>query len=230
MRMNLLTLLVAAGLLAGCATNVTHRERGYTDLRNQDYAAALEHFQAAVDRKSTDYNSQYHLGLTLLKLDRPVPAQTPLEQALALRPDDPQWTDKIADALAESYFQQDRIDTLYAFLDNQVESRGRRYEDFLRTGKFMAKAGDADGAKLALQKAAYFAPMGDPVPYLAIADFYASVNDLENRVQALQYALYMDPDLPETRNRLEGLGIVPGPTQYREPPKPEIVTEAQPAE
>ena len=217
---------VLAGGAGGCATNVTLRERGYDDLRKQDYPAALEHFRAAVDKKPTDFNSQYYLGLAYLKLDQPVQAQTPLEQALALKPDDAEWTPKIADLLAESYYRQGRVETLYAFLENMVESRGRRSEDFLRMGKYMGLVGDADGQKLALQKAAYFAPEGDATPYLAIADFYASVNDLENRVQALKFAYAVNPNLEETKDRLRGLGIVPGPTVAVDPPKPEVMEEA----
>lgn len=217
------TLLAAALLLCGCATNVTLRERGYDDLRDKDYQAAAEHFRAAVEKKPTDYNSQYYLGLSLLRLDQPVPAQTALEQALALKPDDAQWTPKIADLLAESYYQQGRVETLYAFLENQVDTRVQQSEDFLRMGKYMGLVGDADGQQLALQKAAFFAPEGDATPYLAIADFYASVNDLENRVQALKFAYYVNPTLEETKDRLRGLGIVPGPTIALEPNKPEIM-------
>jgi tetratricopeptide (TPR) repeat protein len=211
--------------MTGCVTNVTLREQGFEDLRNDDYASAVEDFQAAVDKKPSDYQSQYYLGLSYLRLDEPIKAQTPLEQALALRPEDPQWTPKIADALAESYLNQGRTETLYGFLDSMVQANGQQTRDFLRQAEFLGRAGDADGQKLALQKAAYFAPMGDAEPYLKIADFYQEVDDFDNTVQALKYAYYVNPELEETKDRLRGLGIVPGPTISDAPPKPEIMQE-----
>ncbi|MBB6430687.1 tetratricopeptide (TPR) repeat protein [Algisphaera agarilytica] len=215
--------LVGVVALTGCKNNVVYRELGYDSYRERDYITAAEHFQAAVDKKPSDYRSQYYLGVTMLQLDKPIPAQTPLEQALALRPDDPEWTPRIADSLAEAYFQQERYETLYGFLDNMIQNYNQSSVDFLRKAKYMGLLGDADGQKTALQKAAYFAPEGDTTPYLAIADFYISVNDTPNAIQALRYGYYVDSTSDEVKDRLRGLGIVPGPTIADAPPKPELI-------
>lgn len=220
---------LAAGLAGsvllgvGCENNVVFRERGYDHYRSQDYAAAAEDFQTAVDKKPADFMAQYYLGLSMLRQGRPVPAQVPLEQALALAPDDPTWTPKIADAVAESYYQQERYETLYGFLDNMIQTYHQQPVDFLRKARYLEKLGDADGQKAALQKAAYFAPANDASPYLAIADFYLAVNDVPNAIQALKYGYYVDPDSDEVKNGLRGLGIVPGPTIADAPPKPELI-------
>ncbi|MEM9914435.1 MAG: hypothetical protein AAF911_05700 [Planctomycetota bacterium] len=215
--------LVGTLALTGCKNNVVYRELGYESYRQQDFVTAAEQFQTAVDKKPSDYRSQYYLGVTMLQLGKPIPAQTPLEQALALRPDDPQWTPRIADSLAETYYQQERFETLYGFLDNMIQTYAQQSGDFLRKAKYLGLLGDADGQKTALQKAAFFAPEGDTAPYLAIADFYQLYNDTPNAIQALRYAYWVDAENDAVKDRLRGLGIVPGPTIADEPPKPELI-------
>ena len=226
--MTLKTAAITLGLLGtlaltGCKNNVVYRELGYESYRQQDFSTAAEQFQAAVDKKPSDYRSQYYLGVSMLQLDKPIPAQTPLEQALELRPDDPEWTPRIADSLAETYYRQERYETLYGFLDNMIQTYNQSSVDFLRKAKYLGLLGDADGQKTALQKAAFFAPEGDTAPYLAIADFYESVNDTPNAIQALRFAYHVDSENDLVKDRLRGLGIVPGPTIADAPPKPELL-------
>jgi len=215
--------LLGAIALTGCKNNVVYRELGYESFRQKDFTTAAEQFQTAVEKKPSDYRSQYYLGATMLELDKPIPAQTPLEQALALRSDDPQWTPRIADALADTYYRQERYETLYGFLDNMIQTYNQQPRDFLRQAKYFGLLGDADGQKTSLQKAAFFAPVDDPTPYLAIADFYESVNDIPNTIQALRFAYYVAPENDTVKDRLRGLGIVPGPTIADAPPKPELI-------
>jgi hypothetical protein len=92
----------------------------------------------------------------------------------------------------------------------------------LRQARYLAKIGDLDSAKLAFRKAAYFAAGGDATAYLAIADFYLSLKDEVNAATALRYANYIDPNDPGIPKRFRQLGIVPGPSQQLEPPKPEL--------
>ena len=225
------TRLTASALLlglltsVGCTNHVVYREKGFDHYRAQDYPAAAEDFRNAIDLKPSDYLSQYYLGVTMLKQDQPVSAQSPLEQALALRPDDPKWTPLIADSLSECYYQQERYETLYGFLDNMIQTYRQQPYDFLRKAKYLGLLGDADGQKTALQKAAYFAPMGDAQPYLAIADFYLNVNDVPNAIKSLRYGYYVDPDNEDVKNQLRGLGVVPGPTIADAPPKPVLTGE-----
>jgi tetratricopeptide (TPR) repeat protein len=221
---NPLALLLAILVFgSGCTNHVVHRERGYEDYRAGEYAAATEDFRKAVDLKAADYKAQYYLGASLLKQGLAIQAQTALEQALAARDDDPQWTPKIADLLAESYYEQERIETLYGFLDRMIADYNQRTVDYLRKAEYLGRLGDADGQKEALQKAAFFAPEGDAGPYLAIAEFYMTVNDIPNAKQALRYGYYVDPDNEDVKNRLRGLGLVPGPTLADAPPKPALL-------
>lgn len=224
-RCTALVLLVALLTSVGCTNHVVYRERGFDSLKTQDFAAATENFRKAIGKKPSDYLSQYYLGVSLLKQDQPVSAQSPLEQALALRPEDPKWTPRIADSLAESYYQQERYETLYGFLDNMVQTYHQQPRDYLRQAKYLGLLGDADGQKTALQKAAYFAPLGDASPYVAIANFYLNVNDVPNAIQALRYGYYVEPANETVKNGLRGLGVVPGPTIADAPPKPVLTGE-----
>ena len=217
-------LLLAATLAPiGCTNNVVYRERGYEDYRVGDYAAATDDFRKAVEKKPSDFKAQYYLGASLLKQGLAIQAQTALEQSLAARPDDPEWTPQIADLLAESYYQQERVETLYGFLDNMIATYNQQTVDYLRKAKYLGLLGDADGQKDALQKAAYFALPGDAEPYLAISDFYLAVNDVPNAIQALRYGYYVAPENEDVKNALRGLGVVPGPTIADAPPKPELI-------
>ncbi|MEO1235782.1 MAG: tetratricopeptide repeat protein [Planctomycetota bacterium] len=218
--------VLGVGLLlgaVGCTNHVVHRERGFDAYRAQDWTGAEEEFRTAVEKKPSDFRSQYYLGATLLKQGRATAAQVPLEQALQLRQDDPQWRPRIADLLAETYFQQERYEALYGFLDDQIATYSQQSIDFTRKAKYLGLLGDADGQKTALQKAAFFAAADDAEPYLAIAEFYLSVNDFENAVQALRFGYYVDPENERVADMLRGLGKVPGPTLAEAPPKPELL-------
>jgi len=220
------TALLLGLLLVGCKNHVVYRELGFEDYRAGHYAEAAEDFREATNKKPSDYQSQYYLGAALLKDGQAIAAQTPLEQALDLTRDDPSWRPRVADSLAESYYKQGRIETLYGFLDDMVRTYHQQPVDYLRQAKYLGVMGDADGQRLSLQKAAYFAQPGDAEPYLAIADFYLTVNDVPNTIQALRYGHYVQPDNEEIKNRLRGLGVVPGPTAADVPPKPELIAPA----
>ncbi|MEM8738367.1 MAG: hypothetical protein AAGG38_07820 [Planctomycetota bacterium] len=222
-RLTAAMLLVAVMTATGCKNHVVYREKGYDQYRAADYAAAADNFREAVKLKPGDFRSQYYLAASLLKQDQAIAAQIPLERALTLRGGDPEWRPRIADLLAESYYQQERFDTLYAFLDDQIRTYSQQTPDFLRKAKYLDLLGDADGQKIALQKAAYFAPADDATPYLAIADFYLTVNDVPNAIQALRFGYYVDAENEDVKDGLRGLGVVPGPTIADAPPKPEIL-------
>ena len=203
-------------------TNRMIREKGFDAINVGDWELARDKFAQATRRKPDDWMAQYYLGACEMHLGRPHQAQLALEKALILRPEDPRTTPRILDRLAEAYYRQDRVESLTAFLDETSESYGLSH-DYLRQAKYLVKVGDMDAAELAFRKAAYFAQEGDVTPYIAIADFYAAINDAPNTATALRYANYIAPGNPDVAERLRKLGIVPGPTQTLEPPKPAML-------
>lgn len=214
--------LAGSLMLGGCVTNSMLRERGYDRMAAQDFGEARSYFHQAAQQNPRDVLAQYYLGLNELHLNRPRAAQTALEQALELRPNDPALTPKILDALASAIFRQGRIAELNAFLSDQATRRGTS-RDYQRHAEYLVQAGDHDGARLAFQKAARFAAPGDGSPYLAIADFYESLGDRQNAVTALRYAYWVDPKDPSIPQRFRAYDLVPGPTLKLEPQRPQLL-------
>jgi tetratricopeptide (TPR) repeat protein len=215
--------LVAAALpLGGCETTVMMREKGLQAMQANDLPQAEHHLTRAVDKSPDDFLSQYYLGSLYLRQNQPLQAQLALERALTLRPQITPQTDDILDKLAEAMYQQGRYDSLHSFLASSASFYGRPI-DYLRQARFLRMTGDVDQARVAYRKAAYFAPPGDATPYIAIAEFYESINNVPEAIRALQYAYWVDPRNPDAAAGLRRHGIVPGPTIAVEPPKPEML-------
>ncbi len=216
-------LCVSGGaFLPGCTTALDLREEAVLALNRGQLELALDKATRAVEMDPSSAFNHYELGRVYLALNRNLEAQYALEKALAIRPDDPAFTPDVLDALAEALYRQDRRANLAAFLEEQVQTYGST-RDYLRQADYLAKMGDPDAARIAYRKAAYFADPKDPTPYIAIADFYASIGDEPNAVTALRYANYIDPGNLDVAERLRRFGIVPGPTIAEPPPKPELL-------
>lgn len=220
-----LAFLVTLVAAPGCITNNVLRERGYAEINRGDWVAAHAQFARAVEREPSDALAQYYLGLCELKTGEPAKAQLTLEKALTLKPDDPTLTPRILNRLAEAIYQQDRPQKLVAFLNQTVAERDQP-EDYARQADYLNRLGDHDNALIAYQKAALFAPPGDARPYVALADFYSSINNAPAATEALRHAYYENPAYPGLNDRLRTYGIVPGPTVGVAPPKPSTRVDA----
>ncbi|WP_432797335.1 tetratricopeptide repeat protein [Poriferisphaera sp. WC338] len=217
----LLTMGLLAGLL-GCESNYRLREDGRMATYHRDYDLAAEKYGLAAEREPDDFMAQYELGKTYLLLGRPVSAQMSFEKGLAVKPDDKEWTPKFIDGIAESFYQQKRYEQLASYLKDKAEYYGRP-RDYIRQGKYLAMIGSPDEAVLAYKKAAHFSSKGDASAYVAIAEFYESIQDLENARIALRYAYFVDADYPGLDDDFRKLGMIPGPTMRLEPPKPAML-------
>lgn len=223
--------LGCAGLLGGCGRAINEdftRLRAWEAYRKGDIAAAKTDFTACVDSDATDLKSQYYLGLIYLKQDNPDAARRHLEQAYALRANDPRarltlepgyaetavpWPqlNEIGDALAEAIYQQGNKPQLFGFLGEMVDRYGEVY-DHLRMARYMQKVGDHDGAHLAIEKALKIAKPDDPEPLFAMAEFYINVGDRPQAARYLHEIYLMKPEDKRIHERIRQLGYVPGPT------------------
>lgn len=197
-------------LAAGCVPNAMLRRQGMEAFEAGDVNWADNRFSYAVRQDATDWKSQYYLGRVRIMQNRPLEAALHLEKALSLRDHDPETQD-ILDALAEALYMQGQPVRLHAMLKKAVYDYGT-IRDYLRQGRYLAKTGDADGAKVAYRKAAKFAPAKDPEPFLEIADYYESMGDRQNTIDALRRAYAASPGSRRISARLRQYGIVPGPT------------------
>lgn len=222
--------VMCTAVLSGCSTipaenrAMNQRELGIAAFNRGEYALAHSHFLASVEAKPTGFRQHYWLGRTELVMGRPITAQSKFEYAWTLRQGDPEYTPLILDGIAEAIFQQDRRDALVTFLSD-VSSRYGTTADYLREANYLVKIGDPDNAVVAFRKAARFSSRQDPAAYIAISDFYESINDVPNAIKSLRYAYYIAPTDPGIADRFRKFGIVPGPTLRLEPPKPDLLVE-----
>jgi len=206
--------------MLGCGFNASYqKQEALREMDRGEYHAARNRLLEVTQQARSDWEGHYYLGLCHLALDEPVKAQTQLGQALAVQDRNPEWTPKILDAMAQSLFDQDRLDELFAFLRAQIDRYGT-WADYARQARFFAKSGDVDGAALAYRKAAYFSKNRDEDIYLEISAFYETIGDQDRAVQALKWAYWINPQHTEIPSHFRRLGLVPGPTLREEPPKP----------
>ncbi len=212
-------LLLAAmwWVAVGCETNSMIRSDGQAALRTGDAEEARGHFARAADRVPEDFKAQYYLGVSELKLGRPLEAGVALERAMVLTPGSPVWRARVNDAYAEALFQREAYPELFTFLREAGEDEGTVGAQ-LRMGKYHRKAGDPDAAIAAYTAAAAMAEPGDARAYLALVELYEEANDPERTLEYLGYVYYISPGEPSLERRFERLGKVFGPTLKRKPP------------
>ncbi len=200
-----------------------YSNRAYDLYRAGKYEAAAQQFQEAASRSASDVASHYWWGTSLMNLGRYDEAQLPLEQAWAITTEEGSYTARILDRLAEVYFQQQRHEKLHVFLKEVTAQYHQQSRDFLRHAYYQTKTGDLDGAKLSFIKAANFADTGDASPYVALADFYESVNQADAAKTVLRYAYWINPQTKNVAGRLRGYGVVLGPAAGLVPPRPLVL-------
>jgi Flp pilus assembly protein TadD len=204
-------MLVASSMLVACQTpNPVLRKHGMEAYRVGDIEYADERFSTAVEQDPTDWKSQWYLGRVRLSQNRDAQAESRLLQAYALRSEHAE-TPQIIDDLAEALVRQGKNDQL-ADLLGQSATRYATVHDYLRQGKYLARAGDIDSAKVAYLKAIRFAKADDAEPYIEYANFLEDVGDSEGALYRLRQAYGIDPENIRLANRFRRYGIVPGPT------------------
>lgn len=210
--------------LGGCAgptaasTYAANRNRGYELYRQGRFEAAADQFRAAAEKNGADLASHYWWATALINAGRFDDAQFPLEQGLVLAPDHPQWTPKMLDRLAAVYEAQNEPEKLYVLLEEAIADGNQNPRDFERKAFYLIRQGDWDNAESALRKVAEFSPPNDPQPYVLLADFYETVNNRPAARRNLQHAYYIDPEFPDVAGRLDGHGVVLGPSAGLRPP------------
>ncbi|MEM8758468.1 MAG: tetratricopeptide repeat protein [Planctomycetota bacterium] len=205
--------LAPAGI--GCQSQPsanTLRFRGDLALEQKKFFEAVEWYEQYLRRRPGDGQARYSLGRAYLNLDQPSRAREQFIQGLELGATEGLFIDGIAETLVET----GQRDELFRLLRRTAEQE-RNAENYIRFGRFAALVGDADTAEEAFLTAAR-ADQGRTIePQLALADFYASVNDTAQELERLRMALWVDPEHPDVQARIIGLGEVPGPAFVLQP-------------
>jgi predicted Zn-dependent protease len=172
-----------------------------------DFNTANKEYGEYLDRKPGEARVQLRMAETLLELGRPHDAVEYATVAHDLRPGE----DPFVETLARALFESGQHERLYTHLRGLTQDRGT-VRDYLRLGEYTARLGDADGAEHALLMAAKVDAGQTVEPQLALADFYASINDTTSAKRRLRMALYLEPANLAIHNRLRALGEIPGPS------------------
>lgn len=210
-------LVLVAILPIGCTISPqVMRERGSFYFQRKQYDRAKPYYDKLIEADPTAWDGHYALGVMALQANDAATARRRLEIAYALVQDKPRHVSPIADALAEAMYRQKQYPQLFGFLGEATERYGTA-RDYLRKGSYLYQYGDHDAAIIAYRQAARMAKPGDPHPYAALGDFYATVG--HNRRAILEYrrAYTLDPENKEIQKKLLELGVVPGPTIRLQP-------------
>ncbi|MHC4415084.1 MAG: tetratricopeptide repeat protein [Planctomycetota bacterium] len=202
-------LILLSAMMAGCGARPVETIRDSGDFRFErgNFAGAAEEYTEITERYPGDWEAHYRLGLCQLELQRLDEARRALEIARTQRPRDT----RIADALAESMFQQGDEAALFAFLKGRAEA-DQTVEAYLRMARYAVAMGDPDSAQVAFETAIVLDDGRSVEPYLEAAAFAERLGDMDEALRRLRQAYGIEPLDERVNQRLRDLGEVPGPT------------------
>ena len=208
-------------VLSGCTSvNKVKRTLALNDLHIQaavaedrgDDEAAYDLWTEYVDRRPNSQLAEYRLGLVETRLGLYTPAVGHLRVAHDLAPGNLEYLEALSSALA----LDGRSEALLNLLRQTVDE-GPAGSGYLRLAKFATQIGQMDEAKAAIESAIVYWHGDLSEPYLAMADFAHAIQDTNLEIMSLRHVLWFDPAAESILNRIEGLGIIPGPSLAVEP-------------
>lgn len=201
--------LAAVGLgVGGCKRSETAiRESGDKALERGDYDTAAAEYTEYLETRPWEPKVRATLGTAYLGQGKPAHACEQLLVAHSQAPHDDEILDQLCEALLANHSYTD----LTRILRQRTIDRGAM-TDFLRLGTYAQKMGDADEAKRGLITAARVDGGMTTDPYIALSDFYASVNDRPNAVRYLRMAYAINAKDGRIGPRAQQLNQVVGPS------------------
>jgi predicted Zn-dependent protease len=201
--------LIAATCIGGCNTSPRPVEaiRASGDHRYKfaDYEGARDEFAEIVARHPGDWHAQFMLGQSMLKTGEYSGARRALETAYTHKPDN----QAVADALAETLFQQKDESRLYAFLRDRAAST-QSVESHLRLARYALELNDPDSAQTAVDTAIQLDNGQTTEPYLEAARLAERLGQMDEAVRRLRQAYGVNPQDRRVHERLTKLGETPG--------------------
>lgn len=207
--------LAATLAVGGCAgprpLNVV-RDTGDRAYQTDRWAVAAANYQEFCDRKPSEPEVQYRLGMSLVEMGRAPEAREHLRIACDVMPNNDTYIEGYCKALLAC----NERDQLLNFLRNKTNDRGL-VSDYIRLGDYAAKVGHADEAIASLKTAARIDGGKTPEPQLALAAFYGSIGDKSEQLQRVRMAYFISPGSVPVNNAIKELGETPGPRFGRVP-------------
>lgn len=171
------------------------------------YQKAADEFAEVVERRPGNWQARVNLAKAQMKLGEPAAARENLEVAFAVKPEN----EEVLNLLAEAMLASGDVG------DMTIELRQRAQEtnsvgDWMRLGIFLQRAGDFDGAEEALLTAARLDGGKSVQPQMALASLYREAGDDAAALKRLRMALYIDPTNQKIQEAIRAYGQIPGPT------------------
>jgi predicted Zn-dependent protease len=188
------------------------QEAGDRNFKRQNFDGANTDYAEYIAREPGDPVVQLKLAKTLIELKRPADA---VEHA-QLAYDQRTTNNDCIETLAKALFDAGRQEDAFRLLRTVADGRGLP-ADHIRLGRYLALAGDADGAEHSLKQGARLDGGKTIEPQIALADFYHQIGDKQSELKRLRMALFISPNNPEIMKRIRDMGEVPGPSLALQP-------------
>ena len=172
-----------------------------------DLPGARAGYEEIVDRRPQEWRSRLMLARIAALEDRWEDVDRQIDIVYSFAAGDPE----VLDLLAEAKLRTGQLDEMERELRNAAAVSGR-WEDWLRLGESLARAGDLDGARGPLETAARLDRGQSVRPQLALARLHAEAGDEAAALRRYRMVLYLDPSSAEARSRIREAGEIPGPT------------------
>lgn len=197
-------------LAAGCSEHrATHMIEASAEraMDRGHYATAADEYGEVVHRNPGWWHTRLEYAKALLASGRPAAARAQLEVVYTHNPASPETLDLLATAM----LQEGEIDDMTNLVRHRAEETND-VADWMRVGRFMTMAGDADEAERGYKRAAILDGGMSVEPQIALADLYRTVGDDDNALKRYRMVLFIEPDNEAAAEAIRGYNKIPGPT------------------
>jgi len=188
------------------ALNDLHIQAAVAEDRGDDLGA-YELWSEYVNRRPNSQLAEYRLGAVELRLGKNDAAVGHLRVAHDLEPGNMVFLEALSQAMEAS----GRHESLMRLLRDTV-GEGEAGSGYLRLAQYAQEIGQMDEAKEAIESAISQDQGSSAKPYLAMADFAASIGDSGLEIDSLRHVLWFDSADETILHRLESHGLIAGPS------------------
>ena len=203
---------VAFWTMSGCDSmkeTPTHvlKSRADRDFEYSQWKPASELYAEVVSREPYDGDAQYRYGITLTKIGEFDKAESALQVASSIDPQD----DRIFFALAQAMFEKKQYQKLFSMLRDRARDN-QSISSWLVLAGYAEQLGDFDTALEALTNACAIETGSTSEPYYRAALVLGRVGRSEEAIRRLRQAYGIAPEDERISVLLVEYGEIPGPT------------------
>lgn len=203
---------LAFWMMSGCDSmqdTPTHvlKSRADRDFEYQQWAPASELYSKVISRDPSDGEAQYRYGVTLNMLGEYDKAESALQVASSIDPQD----ERVFIALADTMFKKKQYQKLFTLLRDRAQDN-QSISSWILLANFAEELGDFDTALEALTNACALENGSDSDPYFRAAEVLGRIGRTEEAIRRLRQAYGISPGDERISVMLVEYGEIPGPT------------------